>query len=146
MEMVYIIPNVPGQLSNLIEKERNQESSVSISKRGELTLALDGASSSALSLGRSSNRSCMGSGGSKRTHSDHRDIGGASQKLLRGLCLMRTRGGGLWIWLINKYGPRCCWAILLGELKEVKGEERERNEKQSPWFGFVAQGDLKQCE
>lgn len=50
-----------ASFNNLIEKERNQESSISTPDEERLAyLGLDGASSSALSLGRSSNRSCVG--------------------------------------------------------------------------------------
>ena len=94
-------------------------------KMGELTLVLDGLSSSALSMGNSSTRP---SGGAARTERLS-VLGDAAQESLREVCLMWTPGESLWQRSVNKQalgirGRPPWWA------KKGKGEEQERNEKQ----------------
>lgn len=62
-----------------------------------------------------------------------------------GLCLMWTQGRSVWTYLVNKHGPRCCWAIFLGELKDFK-KKKVKEMGSISFLGFVPQGDLEQCE
>lgn len=123
-----------GQLSYLIEKERNQESSISTpdkerraylgSGRGSFPCSVTGKILRGVRVGVLRKPTMTVGALVVSLRNDSGCVWG-------GLCLMcGPWGGSVWMWLVNRHGPH----------GRGKAKERSVKEKRSPWFGFVSQG------